>query len=793
MVAGGQFSSANGQPVTAVVALDRTTGATDTSFNLTIENRITNGSVLVRTLARKDSSLFIGGALTHVSSRGGAASYQRGAAQVDAATGAPVTSWNPEFNGTVVSVDPTPDRLYAAGYFTTSRGQTAMKAAAVLRQPNSPLATPQWSPVWSSSERSNYQQAIKATTNRVWVGGSEHSMFSFDTTTFARTSTGISNAGGDLQTISIADGVAYGGCHCNNYQYSDATTWPGLAGWTQADKIGWIGAWDAATGEFLPEFSPIINSDKGAGSWSSMVDSKGTLWTGGDYRSVRTGVSSSSWAGGFVRFPQVDSTAPATPGGVVVSAPAGDTVRVAWSGSSGATSYEVLRDDRVVAVTGATAVDVPLGGGNRFFVRAVDAAGNRSASSRVAVPADPNRNPLVLPYGSQWAYRNDASAAPADWTAAGFDDSSWRRGPGMFGFGSEAVVTSTDNPAGSSARAVTSYFRRTLTIPDVDQVKNLTLTTWADDGVAVYVNGKEVGRKNLGSSTISYSRYADAAPRTATAQAEPLQIQLADADVPDSGPLTIAAEVHLNYKGTRDSSFDLRATATYYTDSDPKPAPPAEADPVQEPEPEPDPVDPAPEPVDPEPVDPAPVDPAPEAEPEPVQQPVLAAGQQWAYRTEASAPAAGWSASSFDDSGWSRGKAVLGFGSADLGTDIDNPAGSSARAVTSYFRKTVELADRDGLQSLTLTTWADDGVAVYVDGVEVGRKNLGTGSLSYGRYADSAVRTSAAQAAPLTIEIPAADLPDGPLTIAAEVHVNYRATKDLSFDLTAEATYEGEQ
>ena len=50
VVAGGQFTQANGAPATEIVALNPTTGATDTSWNLTIQNLKTAGVVQINAL-----------------------------------------------------------------------------------------------------------------------------------------------------------------------------------------------------------------------------------------------------------------------------------------------------------------------------------------------------------------------------------------------------------------------------------------------------------------------------------------------------------------------------------------------------------------------------------------------------------------------------------------------------------------------------------------------------------------------------------------------------------------------
>lgn len=457
-----------------------------------------------------------------------------------------------------------------------------------------------------------------------------------------------------------------------------------------------------------------------------------------------------------MRFAAIDTAAPAAPSTPVVVPQGTDQLQVTWPAVSGAARYEVLRDDRVVAVAEGTTAAVNTAGGDRYFVRAVDAAGNRSASSAVGAPVDPTEDPVIIDGGSQWAYRNTASAAPADWNASSFDDAGWSRGAAVLGFGSTGLGTDIDAPSPTTNRAVTDYFRKTVTVSNVAQIKKLTLSTWADDGVAVYVNGQEVGRKNLGTTAIAYNRYADASVRTAAAKAEPLTIEVPDEAIDDDQPITIAVEVHLNYRGTRDASFDLTANAEFYSASDPKP----------EPEPEPEPEDPVRDPV------------------------VLDQGAAWTYRNTASAPAADWSAPSFDDATWSEGSALFGWGSEGVATNLDSPAGSSSRAVTNYFRKTITLTDVGEITSLKLSTWADDGIVIYVNGEEVGRKNVGDGGVPYGRYADAAPRTASAQASPLEVVIPGSELANGPLTIAAQVHLNYRATKDISFDLSALATFE---
>ena len=48
---------------------------------------------------------------------------------------------------------------------------------------------------------------------------------------------------------------------------------------------------------------------------------------------------------------------------------------------------------------------------------------------------------------------------------------------------------------GPGARPLAAYFIKTFTVDNAASVSKLTLKTVADDGVVVYVNGTEVGRR----------------------------------------------------------------------------------------------------------------------------------------------------------------------------------------------------------------------------------------------------------------------------------------------------------
>ncbi len=346
------------------------------------------GEVLkVRTIKVNGDAVYYGGLVSHVSGGTRAtATYMRGLGRVSTANGTPSTGWNPNFNGSVAAIDFNADgsKVYAGGSFTTSNGVASYKAAAISTAAGA--AATAWTPTWAHATR-NFQQATTFAGGKIWMGGAEHGLFQFDPSTLARTMGNIFKSHGDIQVLANDRGVVYAGCHCDQFDYSNAYTWSTLsAGWTQADAMGWFSAYDADTGARLPKFVPTFNMRLNQGIWAIKADSEGTVWAGGDILSVRTNAQAARWSGGFARFPLADTAAPNTPTNFKVESETADTVTLSWdsvSDASGGVRYQVLRDDRALASTEITTITVPKGGSNRFFVRATDAVNNVSASTEV--------------------------------------------------------------------------------------------------------------------------------------------------------------------------------------------------------------------------------------------------------------------------------------------------------------------------------------------------------------------------------------------------------------------------
>ncbi|WP_460802418.1 glycoside hydrolase family 16 protein [Microbacterium sp. GXF6406] len=150
----------------------------------------------------------------------------------------------------------------------------------------------------------------------------------------------------------------------------------------------------------------------------------------------------------------------------------------------------------------------------------------------------------------------------------------------------------------------------------------------------------------------------------------------------------------------------------------------------------------------------------------------------WSYYHGVDAPSPTWRTST---QAWDRGTAPLGKGR-DLGavnTTFTAPA--DTRPLSAYFQKTFTLTS-DLPEWSWLNTWADDGIVVWVNGVEVGRENAPTGEISHNSYATSAPSSTAARQSPTTFAVPASLLHAGQNSIAVQVLSNWRSTPNISFD-----------
>jgi len=140
-------------------------------------------------------------------------------------------------------------------------------------------------------------------------------------------------------------------------------------------------------------------------------------------------------------------------------------------------------------------------------------------------------------------------------------------------------------------------------------------------------------------------------------------------------------------------------------------------------------------------------------------EPTLQSGQQW-YQTN------------FSDSQWDSGEGQLGYGDNDEETELDDDA------KTIYLRKEINVSEASDYASLQIDLIYDDGAVVYINGSEVKRVNMPSGSVDYTTFSVADLGDDKEASFP-TDNL----LVDGVNVIAVEMHQRNSASSDLSFDL----------
>lgn len=353
---------------------------------------------------------------------------------------------------------------------------------------------------------------------------------------------------------------------------------------------------------------------------------------------------------------------------------------------------------------------------------------------------------VLFDYGSTWRYLDNGSNQGTAWKDVGFNDGAWTQATGIFGYSDpwitvylNACGTVTASPACSN-KYITTYFRKNVTIDDVNKYSGVTLNAWRDDGIVVYVNGTEVWRSNMPTGTVLYNTQASSAIGSPNENAPVSQIIPISAFV--NGNNTIAVELHQESGTSSDLTFNMQALGV-------------------------------------------------------IKSTLFAFGSSWKYYAGSDLGTA-WRASAYDESAWPTGTGHIGFGETWTTSCIPagptgctagcTPGGTCTKYPTTYFRKTLSLPDPSLYDSVRFSVYRDDGIVMYVNGTEVWRNNMPTGTINYNTIAPNNVNgTTGTYAESLAVvqSIPISAFSTGDNVIAIELHQNSTTSSDLDFNVQA--------
>jgi hypothetical protein len=457
-----------------------------------------------------------------------------------------------------------------------------------------------------------------------------------------------------------------------------------------------------------------------------------------------------------------------------------------------------------------------------------------NADFMVGVTPPPTYTTLIAS-NSSWRYLDDGSNQGAAWAGTAFDDSGWASGPGVLGFtdGNDTITTTNSYGPDPNNKYVTTYYRRAFTIASPAAFTGLQLNLLRDDGAVVYLNGSELLRDNMPAGGLTHTTLASASA------SEPWDYDpfTLSATGLVSGSNFIAVEVHQSSTNSSDLGFDLGLVGVTQTNNPAYniaylSAPAANAtfaNPTNIPlsayarstlgavslvDFYADGVKIGSDATSPysltwtnpsvgahtlrivatvgaisftsQPVAVTITAPLPPA----VALSFIQTNASWRYFcTNVGAPA-GWQNIGFNDATWSNGIARLGFNSgAGGGTNINTVyygGPSAARYPAAYFRTAFVVNDPAAVTNLTATFARDDGIVVYLNGVELFRDNMPTGAISYATQASGNATDNAQTYFTFTTNLSGSLLVPGTNILAAELHQATAGSSDAGFDLWLE-------
>ena len=157
---------------------------------------------------------------------------------------------------------------------------------------------------------------------------------------------------------------------------------------------------------------------------------------------------------------------------------------------------------------------------------------------------------------------------------------------------------------------------------------------------------------------------------------------------------------------------------------------------------------------------------------------VFATAEEWKYYDSGSLDGTSWKSSSYNDSQWKKGLARIGYDNNNWHTGLKTT--TEGYLTTYYFRKSFNLADNpSATDEFILDYVIDDGMIVYINGVEAGRYNMPSGTILY-----NDVATTHAHNNPDTgqMTLKGSLFKKGKNVIAVEVHNNSTTSSDILWD-----------
>ena len=166
---------------------------------------------------------------------------------------------------------------------------------------------------------------------------------------------------------------------------------------------------------------------------------------------------------------------------------------------------------------------------------------------------------------------------------------------------------------------------------------------------------------------------------------------------------------------------------------------------------------------------------------------LIARGSSWKYYDQGSLDGQSWKSTSYNTNSWGEGNAPLGYFTSDAtnergyNTILSYGTDANAKRPTYYFRSSFRVTKTPTSEDIfTLNYTVDDGMVVYINGVEATRYLMPNGTITYDTYSSTYANNNPDQGSTI---LDASLFKRGTNTIAIEVHNCDNKSSDIYFDI----------
>lgn len=160
----------------------------------------------------------------------------------------------------------------------------------------------------------------------------------------------------------------------------------------------------------------------------------------------------------------------------------------------------------------------------------------------------------IIKSGEEWFYY-DVGSLGTKWFLSSSDYKSWKKGITPIGYGDRKVITNISFGPDKNRKHIVKYFKKIINLKDSNKYLAYGFQFKRDDGIAIYINGKEVYRNNLPIGTITNKTFA--VNRIDSKKESEILFSIIDAENLKKGVNIISVSIHQASQSSSDCIFDL--------------------------------------------------------------------------------------------------------------------------------------------------------------------------------------------------------------------------------------------